>query len=167
MPQHAECSEATLRVENGDLIRKGTHSPFVLQAYLKLKQQLEAKEEQLQALKGAAPALGDGEGGPDGAASKLERADQRLAELEAQLQKATLETDKVKSDAKKYVETLKKKEQVGGTHPSRLHLCPAHSFRLVTLKQMCGRSTGFYFDEIWLEIAGGSCSCTAGDGANA
>jgi len=110
-------------VENGDFIKEGTNSPCVLQAYLKLKQQLEAKEEQIQALKGAAPALGEGEGegGPDGAASKLEMADQRLAELEAQLQKATLETDKVKSDAKKYVETLKKKEQVGGTHPSRLH----------------------------------------------
>ena len=107
-------------MENGDFIKEGTNSPCVLQAYLKLKQQLEAKEEQIQALKGAAPALGEGEGGPDGAASKLEMADQRLAELEAQLQKATLETDKIKSDAKKYVETLKKKEQVGDTHASRL-----------------------------------------------
>lgn len=77
------------------------------QAYLKLKQQLDAKEEQLQqALRGGGGAVGEGgEGGPDDqlqeALSQLAAAEQRANNLEAKVQAAKVETDKVKSDAKK------------------------------------------------------------------
>ena len=65
------------------------------------------------------------------ALSEVATSRQRIADLEVQLGTAQESMEKVKADAKKYVESLKKKEQV--TNFARNSLWPRRGARLLAL----------------------------------